>query len=86
MVRIVNRSRVCREEGKVGEYYAAELVWVYWKQMYAAKKCGFCQVFCGNKTCESRIVQNNNGITDCVCGIKIEVRAENVQISMDIDL
>ena len=60
-VRIADGSRVCREEGKVGEYYAAGLAWVYWKQMYAAEKM---QVFCGNKTCESKIVETNNGITD----------------------
>ena len=28
------------------------------------KKCGFCQVYCGNKTCKSKVVQNDNGIID----------------------
>ena len=64
MVRIVDRSRVCREEGKVGEYYAVRLVQVYWNRCMQWKKCRFCWVYGGNKTCESKIVQNDDEITD----------------------
>ena len=63
MVRIVDGSRVCREEGKVGEYYAVGVGAGLLEQMYAAEKCGFCQVYGGNKTCESKIVQNNNRLS-----------------------